>query len=441
MSDLLSLLTFGARAVTATNGQLSVTANNVANANKDGYSRQSADAEGKPVRVTDNLLAGRIQGAAGSFAMSEAFADALAEIERGLTTGGSLDEQIGGLFSKIGGALSAPTDMTSRESVVAAARALVSSMQRRSAGLSATRADTDAKMRDIATTATSLGKRLASANAAVARSTDPEALDERDRIAKELGKLVGGQARIDGDGQMRYVLDGGAVLVDGRRSAALDATPDTTTGMSRIEVVDGNSRRDVTAAFQSGAMAGLRKVRDDVIPKINGQLDQVAFDITTSMNAVHTVNAGLDGVTGRPMFTPLTQVAGAASAMAVDPALAADARLLALGAPGSGPGDNRGGLALFDVGTRNVASGGTRTLGNAALDVMSGVALSLADAKGTVTSERLVTENLAALRDSLVGVDTQEELTNLARFEHASNAMAKVITTVDDMLSSLINAL
>src|SRR5204863_1413601 len=98
----------------------------------------------------------------------------------------------------------------------------------------ASRKDVDARIRDGATGASSLAKQLAAANAAVARSDDPAARDHRDQLAQQLGKLVGGQARIDHDGQMRYVLDGGAVLVDGGHAAALTATPDPATGLARL---------------------------------------------------------------------------------------------------------------------------------------------------------------------------------------------------------------
>lgn len=441
MPDLLSLLSFGSNAIAFTNSSIGVTSNNIANANVDGYSRQSADTSGTPVRVADNLLSGRIQTAAGSLAMSQAFADALSEIENGLTSGGSIDEQMGQLFAKVGAASAAPTDGTSRDAVVAAARALVSGIQRRAAAMQTARKEADARIRDSATAATGLAKQLAAANTAVAKSPDPAALDARDKIAKQLGAIVGGQSRIDGDGQMRYVLDGGAVLVDGKHAAAMTTTSDSTTGMARVEVVDGNARRDVTPAIGGGSMGAQLQIRDQVIPNVQGKLDQVAYDVTTSMNNVHAANASLDGSTGHAMFTPLTQVAGAASAIAVDPALNADSKLLALAAPGAGAGDNKGALALFNVATTNVASGGTRTLGDAALDIVSGVALQGADAKGSVTRDSLISDHLSALRDSLAGVDQQEELTNLARFEHASSAMAKVVSTIDGMLGSLIEQL
>jgi flagellar hook-associated protein 1 FlgK len=392
--------------------------------------------------LQDSLLAARIQASTGSLAMSQAFANALAQLESAVAGGGAtIDEQLGALFLKAGQASAVPTDAQARDAVIAAARDLASGIQRHAAEIAATRADADARIHDGATSASSLANQLAAANTAVARSGDPVALDRRDQIAGQLGQLVGGQARVDSDGQMRYVLDGGAVLVDGRHAATLAATADPTTGLTRLEVVDGGLRRDVTGAIGGGAIGADLRFRDHTVVQTAAKLDQLAFDLTTSMNAVHTANAGLDGVAGRPMFTPILQVAGAASSIAVDPALAADSRLLALAAPGTGPGNNAGALALFSLGTQAVAAGGTRTLGDSALDVVSGVATAGADARNDIVRDTLVADNLAGLRDSLAGVDTQEELTNLARFEHASTAMAKVVATIDTMLGTLISSL
>jgi flagellar hook-associated protein 1 FlgK len=455
MPDLLSLLSLGSSALAAQNTGVAVATNNVANVNTPGFSRQRADLESleaaplvggvrsaTPQRLADDLLSGQIQTAAGSLAMSQAFADALSELESGLAGGGAtIDEQIGQLFSRFSQASANPTDSASRQAVISAARDLVSGIQRRAAEVTAARKEVDTRIRDGATSATTLAKQLAAANAAVARSGDPTARDHRDQIAKQLGQLVGGQARVDQDGQMRYVLDGGAVLVDGVHAAALTATPDATTGVNRLEVVAGGAHRDVTTQIAGGSLGAHLKFRDQTVAQVSGQLDQLAFDVTTQVNKVHTANAGLDGAVGRNLFTPIAQVTGAASALALDPGLASDPSKLALGAPGAGPGDNTGALAMFAMASQPVASGGTRTLGDAAIGIVSGVAQSTAEAKGDATRDGLVSDHLAGLRDSLSGVDTQEELTNLARFENASSAMAKFITTIDGMLGSLIQQL
>jgi flagellar hook-associated protein 1 len=62
-------------------------------------------------------------------------------------------------------------------------------------------------------------------------------------------------------------------------------------------------------------------------------------------------------------------------------------------------------------------------------------------AAADVTRDQLVADHLAGLMDSLTGVDIQEELTNLTKFEHASSAMTKFVSTIDGLLGDLINRL
>jgi flagellar hook-associated protein 1 FlgK len=48
---------------------------------------------------------------------------------------------------------------------------------------------------------------------------------------------------------------------------------------------------------------------------------------------------------------------------------------------------------------------------------------------------------LDAKRAELSGVSLDEELANLIKFQHAYNAAAKIITTVDQMLDKIINGM
>ena len=440
-ASLLSLLSYGSSSLTRTNASISTTASNISNVNTDGYSRETTDAQGNPVRVADNLLASQIQTTAGTVSNAQTRANALTNLADTLTSGDSIDTQLGALMAKISTASATPSDPTARDAVVAAATALTTGIQSRAAQVASATQNTDTQIRDDATTATSLANQLAAANVAVGKSGDPGALDQRDKIAKQLSALVGGQARVDPDGQMRYVLDGGAVLVDGTHAASLTATSDPTTGLAQLSVVDGSSSRDVTTQLTGGQIGGELQFRDQTLAGVSGQLDQLAYDITTSFNGVSAANATATGATGQNMFTPLTQVAGAASKIALDPAVAANSQNLAFAKAGAGPGDNAGALAMFALGTQNVASGGTKTLGDAAINIVGNIAQSATQAKDDATAGGLVATHLDALRDSLSGVDSNEELTNLARFQNASSAMSKVVSTVNDMLSSLITAL
>jgi len=445
MSDLLSLLSLGSSGIAAHNSGIGAAANNVANANTAGYSRQRVDLRamlGAPQyggvrsngaeRYESSLLASRMRVAAGSLGMARTFSTAVADFETVFTADNTIDERLATFYASTAKAAASPTDPDARADVIANASALAGGIRDRAAQTTTARTEADLRIRDNATRATALAKQLAAANSTVAKTSDPVARDHRDQLAGQLAELVGGTARVDADGQMRFVLDGGAVLVDGTRAAALEATTVSPSSLAKLEVVDGGNRRDVTDAIGLGAIGGDLQLRDRTLARVATQLDQLAFDVATRVNGIHTANAALDGSTGHAMFSPITAVAGAATSIQIDPGL--DASTLALAAPGAGPGDNAGARALFELST-------TSTLGDDALAIVAELARDGANAKGDVARDEIIATHLDDLRDSLAGVDVQEELANLARFENTSAALTKFVTTIDDMLSTLINQL
>ena len=60
-------------------------------------------------------------------------------------------------------------------------------------------------------------------------------------------------------------------------------------------------------------------------------------------------------------------------------------------------------------------------------------------AKGLDDSANLLVDHLDTLRQSVSGVNIDEEVTNLNSAQHAYNAAAKVISVIDEMLDTLIN--
>ena len=143
----------------------------------------------------------------------------------------------------------------------------------------------------------------------------------------------------------------------------------------------------------------------------------------------------------RPLFTPLAAAAGAATAIAVDPALIADPDRLATAAAGAGPGDNRGALALLALRDQRVASGGTQTLSDAALDLVGSLGRRAHDAQAETDRATIISDHLGDLRDALSGVDLDEEMSNLVKFQHGAEAMTRFLSTVDGMLGDLLNRL
>jgi flagellar hook-associated protein 1 FlgK len=453
-TNLLSLLDVGAAGLAAQNAGVAVATNNVANANTAGYSRETVNfnplvgpptlsgvTTSDPTRIASELLDGQMRTASGSLSMSTASSSALGALQGSMTAGSTIDAQLASLFASISQANASPTDSTTRDAAVQSVQNVVTSVHNEAGAVADAQAQANDRIGENVTQASQLAAELAAANKQVAQNDDPTALDNRDQIASQLSALVGGTASVGANGQMRYVLDGGAVLVDGTNAATLQTTPNATTGFSDVEVVNGNTSRDVTTQIAGGSIGADLQFRDGTAATAATQLDQLAYDIATSFNTVSTGNAALDGTTGHAMFVAPTQVKGAAASLAIDPSLAADSDNLALAAPGGGAGDNTGGLALFALANQTVASGGTQTLTDASLSILGTIGTATQNANDDVTRDQTVSTNLSSISDSLSGVDTNEELTNLARFQNTSQAMTKFVSTINDMLSNLIENL
>jgi len=451
MADLLSLLSLGSAGLSAQHTGASVAANNAANVNTVGYSRQRVDLRaelaaplvggvrsGSPQRLEDRLLARRERDAAGAIGASNARAPALADLEARLGNAGPpLEDRLSEVFASLQRVAASPTDPLVRDAAVTSFGELAAGLRARAAEVASARSDSDARIVDGARAATKLAAEIASLNKSIATSDDPVLRDRRDLAAGKLGELVGGSGRIDPDGAMRWVLSDGAVVVDGKRAAAITATTDPATGLHKVEIVDGTSRRDVTNTLAAGSLSGELAFRDVDSVAAAANLDQLAFDLAQAANATHQANAGLDGVTGRNLFTPIGTVAGAAASIALDPALAADSELLASAAPPpAGPGTNAGVVGLLALRTVTLTSGGT--LSDAAINVLGAVGTSAAEAAADAARDADISDHIAGLRDSLSGVDLNEELAKLVHFQHASEAMTKFLSTIDGMLSDLL---
>lgn len=455
MADLFALLELGAAGLAAQHTGVAVAGNNTANVNTPGYSRQRVDlraqlgvplvggvSSGPPRRVESELLASRERVARGASGRSGALEPALVDLEAGLVAAGpAIDEHLSRLWVGLERVAAMPTDSLVRDAAIAAARNLADALRSRSEAVAKARSEADARIRNLTDQAGVLAKEIAAANTAVRITGDPVQRDRRDLAATKLAELIGGEGRIDPDGQMRWILPSGAVVVDGDRAAELTTTPDPVTGFRKVELVDAGGRHDLTASLDGGALAGELQFRDGDAATTASQLDQLAFDLVTNVNAIHRAGVGLDGVGGRDLFVPLGGAAGAAAQIAIDPALLADSTRLASGGGGAGPSDNAGVLKLLALRDNKVATGGTQTLGEAAIDIIGTVGRQAAGAHAATARDSQISEHLAGLRDALSGVDLDEELAKMVQFQHASEAMTRFVTTIDGMLGDLLNRL
>lgn len=433
--SLSGLLDLGASAILAQSAGVATVGRNTSNVNTPGYTRQVTDlasvlgggvkANGN-IRLEDQLLASRERTSDGTRAFFDDLSAQLGALDTSLSGQDStLVDAIAALFGGITELAAVPADENLRAGVVGQVEAVASSFQRASLQISGAIEEANYRIGNYANTASGLAEKIAKLNKSMQVDSSPELADQRDQAARQLSELVGGTARIDHRGNMRFTLDGGSVLVDGDRANSISANADGV-----VEVVSGSHRTDITASLDKGRIGAQLNFRDGTAAKAMADLDQLAFDLSSAMNAVHTQHQGLDGTTGVELFAEPAQVEGAAASFSINSAVADDPRMLAGGF-----------LELAALKDAPLAGGGTRSFTDEAIRTFSAVGADSAQAASSLEVENSRSEMLAGLRDSVSGVSIEEELAKLSQFQHATEASARFVSVVDEMMSSLINTL
>jgi flagellar hook-associated protein 1 FlgK len=456
MAGLYSQLYLGSSALGAQRTGVSAAGHNIANVNTPGHTRVDVDLRANAAFIGGvrslgytssadlvlhqrERLADAEMGRANDLAVSSAALEGALALESG-----SIVDAIAALFGGITELSSNPTDTALRAAAVADVESVGDAFNRAAAAIQESQRTADERLASMARQANVLTEEIAATNRSLRVTNDPTLVDRRNQAARDLATLVGGNAHIDAKGSMRFALEDGSVLVDGDFSAVLEATPDGVNygGHMRIDVVSGARRRDVTNSLAGARMGAQLHFRDQTSAQMLTDIDQLAFDVATQMNATHQNFAGTNGVSGSNLFTVPTGVAGAATAMSIDAAVLADPAMLATADPVLGPGDNSGLLALAAMRTAaSTGSGGTMTFMDEGLRMMTDLGFTVQRAGRDQEIASLRSDSLASLRDTVSGVSVEEELTRLQTFQRASEASARVLQTVDGLLGTLIEAL
>jgi flagellar hook-associated protein 1 FlgK len=228
-------------------------------------------------------------------------------------------------------------------------------------------------------------------------------------------------------------LPGGLPLVQGTTAMQLQA--DTSGSNVTLQLVAAGTTRNLDVNSVGGEIQGLLAVRDQTIPDAKDKLNKLAYEISTQVNTQHAAGVGLDGSTGNNFFKdPAGVTTDAARNMAVT---LTDASKVAAGNT-SAPGDNENALTLGELGTSYLI-GGTDTFDSYYANISSQIGLDVNQNSLQVSGSKDAVNQLQNLRDSVAGVSLDEEMVNMIQYQRGFQSSAKYLSTVDDMLNTLIS--
>jgi flagellar hook-associated protein 1 FlgK len=454
--------------LTAARDAMNVTGQNITNAGTPGYTRQrvvqsSAVAatathfaspspqpgQGVVVsgiqRLSDELANARLRTAQGQQAFTGMRADALQTLEDGLNepSDTGLSAQLQQFWSSWQDLANNPGQPSTGAVVLSDAQSVVSQIAQGYRQVSSQWSGLRSQLSGLADQVNQAADGIAALNgqiqqAVASGASANELIDQRDQLAGAVAQLVGGTATPQADGTVD-VFVAGNVLVSGQSANHVQLS-----GATALEGAAGDPVQlewqahpgqaiDVDGGQIAAGLSLLAPAAADgsggVLAQTADSYNQLATALAAQVNAVHEGAATADGRTGLDFFA-VAAGGPAALGLSVVPGSPAD---IAAAAPGAGALDGSVADRISQLGQ---AAGSPDALWSAAIGAV-GTASQAAQQQDTLAQATLTGATTA--QQSISSVDSDQENLDLVTEQSAYQAAARVLTSVDQVLDTLIN--
>jgi flagellar hook-associated protein 1 len=289
--------------------------------------------------------------------------------------------------------------------------------------------------------------------------------DQRNEILKNISGLIGGNSYENKDGSVTFVTNNGLLLVDHAQSWTLS--------QNGSEINWNGVPTDISDRLQGGRIGGLLDLRDETLPQYAANLDEMAGTLIKNVNDLHSAGFNLNGVSGIYFFnnfqaSPSVPNTGDYTGAAAFIGLSTGANgvkdnpenIAAAGANSPGPppsplpGDNGTALKILSIQTDatlsikkwTYADRGATTSSVTTTSSLDDYYRTLVGDIGVLTAgatqqydfTKTMVDNLNDVRNSVSGVNLDEEMTKLMELQSAYKAAAKLVTMADELYTTIL---
>jgi len=302
---------------------MEIISHNVANANTEGYSRQSLRVEanypitmgpgqiGTGVRAVevlrnyDNFLNQQVSLKKSEYWCWSAQRSAMEEIESifNETDASGINALMGEFWNAWGDLANNPDGMPERQSLVNKTDNLLSMIHEIDTNLRSYQRHLDSSIQGSITAINSIVTQIADLNKSIS-SVEIDGMinandlrDRRDLLLEQLSEYMDiNYYEEESTGQVQVYIMGGTPLVLGLNTYELSIENNALTGFSDIVWHDSSGRTvDITSKITGGKLAGWVRVRDTNIGAYLEGLNTLAAELVWQVNQLHSLGTGLTG--------------------------------------------------------------------------------------------------------------------------------------------------
>ncbi len=431
---------------------LSVTSNNLINADTPGYSRQRISQEPAGMRFSDRAAGlgvnitgidrlrndmadiqlnqkrqnmGYMQEKAKVFEQMEAY--------MATDSGHDLDLQISRLFDTFSELSSDPQDFSVRNNLIVEAQQMTDKF----ADLSRNLDRTSEMVRESAHTnvqrVNKLIGELASLNKPImqgesAGRPDFTSLDLRVKKLEELSELINFESQVQDNGKLEVRVSGIQIL-DGDKAFHLKSEVNDTDKVYRLRLDNGK-----LIEATGGILGGDIEMYQDQIPDMKNRLDSIAETIVTEFNRIHIQGYGLQDNTQRNFFNPdgIT-----AADIQVNEFVKSNLEHIAASSASGEAGNGEIAFEISNLRNQNLVNG--RKITDSAVHLISQPGENLSNLRAQIEARDSEIQMITTQQERESGVNIDEELSLMIKYQNAYQGAAKAMQAAQQMYDTLIS--
>ncbi|MBT3597224.1 MAG: flagellar hook-associated protein FlgK [Verrucomicrobia bacterium] len=461
MSGLLGTLDMGQRALQTQMKGLELTGHNLANVNNPNYSRQrievsstyqvdaGMDSRGTGVgvvtiqQIRDQILDSQIRSEKSVTGFLESRMTGLDYIQTGMGSvlnpfgqegAGGLDTQLENLIASMHDVSSDPSSRTSRHMFLDAADTLATEMRSVDQQIQQLEDRWDDELNLRVEETNLILDQVASLNQSIQKAergganTANDLRDQRVKTLESLSELIPIDVNSDANGRLQINVNGVSVIDGETVVSRLSAEAQQQGAPAIFWQPDGQAFTP-----SEGRLGGIQDIRNTTLLEIRNQINAIAEDLIQTMNQSHSQGFALDDSNGRDLF-----IGQNASDIQVNQDLKDHPEWLQASSRQGETGNNETISNMINEMQASRAGLGERTYVEAHADLVAQLGQSIRSSRSDLEDQQAMEALMINQRESISGVSLDEEMTQLVKYQRAFQASARLVSIVDDMLSTIV---
>lgn len=466
MAKINGLLDMGKRSLMLNQSALQTTSHNIANKSTEGYSRQRVDIQTNPALGEGNMRVGtgamaasisrsnnpwiekQIEREGSNLAFADGKAQSMQKLESVVNEQSvkGMNGAISDFFNSFRELASNPESATVRTIVKDNSAGLIRNFQDMDRQIDGVTQDLNRQIEAGIHEVNSYTKEIADLNTKImnVEVTGAHANDERDRrdlLVKQLGeKLDIHYAEDSKTGMLNITAGKTGILVAGTSANEL-LTGMTGDNKMQIyaELSKGGLRNDITEQFTNGSVGSAIEIREGIVSQLKGDLENLAYNIASEVNKAHMEGYDRNGNPAMQLFDLPQGDHFTVNDLKINRAIMNDVSLIAAGAKPNAPGDNTTANVIHSMQFKPFMENGKYSFDDYYNSKVGQIGVMTQTANSAAETQKNMVDQLKNTRESVSGVNLDEEATKMIEFQKSFEASARIIKVADEMFDTVLN--